>query len=144
MTRSDLLTYLYYVLKDLLTEAGLSASDTSEGLKYALDSTFRKLGTAEASLSSATTDSVAAAQVLGEYYTLLRIRSVLAARVDFDATAIETGSRSAIFDQVNALIEDAVMRCESIGYPVSGDSASSSAYGLTSLYVDYNEPEPTA
>jgi len=134
MTRADLLDYLINTLGELLEEANVYKSDITGGMQFSLDQTI--------ALVDSTADDIAF-QTVGEYYTLRRIRNVLAARVDFDATAIEGGSRSAVFNQVTELLTEAQERASAVGYPVTGDSASESAYGLTSLYMDYIEPEPT-
>ncbi len=144
MTRAELLTYIATIMADLLTSAGVGSDDDAAGLKYPIDSAYRRMGYAESDLDTAEPDDVNALQDLAEYYTVVRVRNVFAARVDFDATAIESGKRSALFEQVDELVDGLIERCAAAGYPVAGGAASDGAYAVTSLYVDYLEPQRTS
>lgn len=139
MTRAELLAYLNAEYTALIREAQLGTTDVAAGLKYPLDSAFRRLGVAEDSLSSATTTEVEAAQALGDYYTLRRIARALATRVDFGSTAVE-GNRPKVFEHIESLMKDAAKTCASLGYAVDSDGG---GWGVGTLSLDFVEPEPT-
>lgn len=136
MTRADLLAYLQSVFGALAAETGAPLTDTENGFKHPLDSAFRRLGVGESDLAAAQTASVEAAQALAEYFALRRFRSLLAARVDFDATAVQ-GPRSQPFNHVTALLEEAASRCAATGYGVGGDEGAA----RVRWNLDYIEPE---
>lgn len=137
MTRAELLAYLNAEYATLIREAQLLTTDAAGGLKYPIDSAFRRLGVAEDSLSSATTTNVEAVQALGDYYTLRRIARTLATRVDYGSTAVE-GQRPRVFEHLERLMEDAAKTCASLGYAVDSDGG---GWGVGTLALDFIEPK---
>lgn len=130
MTRAELLAYAASLFAALADESGVPLDDSAAGLAWQLDAVI-----------AATTDDAdndAAQQALIEYHALRKFRYGLAARPDFDATAVRK-KRSQIFEQVDSLIAEAAARCGAGGYPV----AAAGAYGLHTLTLDYLEPEAT-
>ena len=101
MTRPDLLAHALTVLDELATEAGVSLSDDALGIAGQLDAALRDLG--------GDLGNVAAGEALIEYHVLRRLRYAVAARVDFDATAVKR-NRSQIYHQVTDLLNDAAAR----------------------------------
>lgn len=139
MTRAELLAYLNAEYATLIREAQMLTTDAAGGLKYPMDSAFRRLGVAEDSLSSATTTNVEAAQALGDYYTLRRIARTLATRVDFGATVIE-GDRPKVFEHIESLMNAAAKTAASLGYAVDSDGG---GWGVGTLSLDFVEPGVT-
>lgn len=137
MTRVELLAYLNAEYATLIREAQMLTTDDAGGLKYPIDSAFRRLGVAEDSLGSATTTDVEAAQALGDYYTLRRIARTLATKVDYKSTAVE-GNRPDVFKHIERLMEDAAKTCASLGYAVDSDGG---GWGVGTLLLDFIEPE---
>ena len=130
MTRAELLAYAASLYAALAKEANVPLDDSAAGLAYQLDA----VTTATASDSS----NSAAQQALIEYHALRKFRATLAARSDTNSTGIRKG-KSQIFDQVNALIDDAASRSATAGYPV----AAAGEYGMTTITLGYLEPEDT-
>lgn len=130
ITRLYLLAHAAGMLDELATEAGVSLSDDSLGIARQLDATLRDLG--------ADTDNVAAGEALIEYHVLARLRYALAARVDFDATAIKRG-RSQVFEQVDSLLTAAAARAAAYGHPVTAVTGGSTGARLISLNLDFLE-----
>ncbi len=123
MTRADLIAYAASLFGPLADEAGIPIADTATGLAYQLDAVM-----------AATADDAApddAQKALIEYHTLIKIRYALAARPDFDATAIRRG-RSQPFAQVNALIADAAGRAAAAGHPTTKTT-------VNAILLDYLE-----
>lgn len=138
MTRAQLLAYLAVEFAALFAETGIEADDTDDGIGFALDQTFRKLGaTGDLSAASAADDEVEAAQALGEFYTLRRFLRALGGRSEFDATAVKAG-RTQVFTQVSDLLKDAAQRCTALGYAVTTVVDENA---LMTLQLDYIEPE---
>jgi hypothetical protein len=127
ITRADLLDYAEVQHAELAAEAGISLVDTSAGIKLALDQAVNRLGDDTANLD--------AAYALTDYYVLQRVWYALAARVDFDATAVQR-NRSQVFNQVYRLLEDAQRRCAAAGHAVTAERRAQ----LVDYTVDYLEP----
>jgi len=132
MTRLDLLAHANGVLEELAIEAGVSLSDDDRGIARQLDAAERDLGT--------DVNNVQAGEALIEYHVLRLFRYALAARVDFDATAIKR-SRSQVYIQVNDLLTDAANRAAAAGHPVVATAETGTAQGarLVALNLDYLE-----
>lgn len=136
MTRPDLLAHVSTVLDELATEAGVSLSDDALGIAGQLDAALRDLG--------GDLGNVAAGEALIEYHVLRRLRYAVAARVDFDATAVKR-NRSQIYHQVTDLLNDAAARAAAAGHPVTAaPAAGATPVGarLVALNLDYLEPAP--
>ena len=127
ITRADMLDYAEVQHAELALEAGIALTDTTAGIKLALDQAVAKLGS--------DTDNLDAAYSLTDYYVLQRIWYALASRVDFDATAVKH-NRSQVFNQVGKLLEDAQQRCAAAGHAV----ATEKRVGLVDYVTDYLEP----
>lgn len=130
MTRVDLLAHAQAVLDELATEAGVSLSDDALGIARQLDAALRDLG--------ADTDNRWAGEALIEYHVLRRFRYALAARVDFDATAVKR-NRSQVYQQVSDLLTDAANRAASAGHPVIATVEAPQGARLIALNLDYLE-----
>jgi hypothetical protein len=129
MERAELLAHAQNLFTDLANEAGISLADDAGGIERQIDATLRDLGE--------DTTNAAAGEALIEYHCLRRFRYAVAARVDFDATAV-TKKRSQIYEQIDHLITDAAKRCSATGHPMSETAGSQ----LIRLNLDYLEPEP--
>lgn len=84
MSRSDALAYLSGTLAQWITDAGLTAADTTGNLKEPIDDALLMTGTAYADLATATVaddDALGYRKVL-KYTGLLRIQDAIGARVD--------------------------------------------------------------
>ncbi len=127
IARADMLDYAEVQHEELATEAGVTLEDTTAGIKLALDQAVAKLGT--------DTSNLDAAYALTDYYVLQRIWYALAARVDFDATAVQQ-KRSQVFNQVYMLMNDAAKRCAAAGHAV----ATAKRVGLADYVTDWLEP----
>lgn len=134
MDRADLLAYLATVHADLLIETGIPNTDSAPGLLYPLDQTFARIGD--------DTPGDLAFMAVGEFYSLQQMWSVAAARVDFDATAHQSGKYAVVFAQIEKLLESAAERAEAAGYPTTGESASDDTYTMQTMYLDFSEPMP--
>lgn len=137
MNRTALLAYLNAEYATLIREAQILTTDAAGGLKYPIDSAYRKLAVAEADLATATTDKVEAIQALGDYYTLRRIARTLATRVDYGSTAVE-GQRPRVFEHIERLMQSAAETAASLGYAVDSDGG---GWGIGKLSLDFIEPE---
>ena len=138
VTRATLIDYLSAMIAELADEAQIEIADTASGFKYAIDQAIADL--------SDDTENLTAAYALAEYHALRRIRSAFAARIDFDATAIQS-KRSQLYNQVDHLIADAANRASAAGHPITsgGSSGSSGAPAQTILWsTDWQEPEIVA
>ena len=136
MTRPDWLAHALTVLDELATEAGVSLSDDALGIAGQLDAALRDLG--------GDLGNVAAGEALIEYHVLRRLRYAVAARVDFDATAVKR-NRSQIYHQVTDLLNDAAARAAAAGHPVTAAPAAGATPAgarLVALNLDYLEPAP--
>ena len=127
MTRDDLLFHVTAVLEALAQEANVSLTDDWGGIGRQLDAAMRDLGT--------DTGNVMAGEALAEYHVLRRIRYAVAARVDFDATAMQ-GGRSQIYRHVSDLLADAAGRAAAAGHPVIATNEPTGAR-LVSLNLGY-------
>ena len=131
MNRADLLAHVRGVLDELATEAGVQLEDDAPGIARQLDAAVRDLG--------ADVSNTAAGEALIEYHVLRRLRYALAARVDFDATAVKR-NRSQIFLQVNDLLSDAANRAAAAGHAVIPAPATApTGARLVALNLDYLE-----
>ncbi len=128
MNRADLLLHAQSVLPELASECGVTLADTGAGIARQLDAAARDLGE--------DTENESAGEALIEYHCLRRMRFALAARVDFDATAVRRG-RSQIFNQVDALLGDAAERAAAAGHPVTATAPGAT---LVRLNLDWLEP----
>lgn len=127
-SRADLLAHAVSVLDELATETGVSLSDDLFGIVRQLDAAVRDLG-----------DDVGnrwAGEALIEYHVLRRMRYAVAARVDFDATAIKR-NRSQIYQQVGDLLDDAAKRAAAAGHPVIAAPDTPQGAGLVRLNLGY-------
>lgn len=127
VTRADMFDYAEVQHAELATEAGITLTDSTAGIKLALDQAVAKLGT--------DTTNLEAAYALTDYYVLQRIWYALGARVDFDATAVQQ-KRSQVFNQVYTLMQDAAKRCAAAGHAV----ATEKRVGLVEYVTDWLEP----
>lgn len=131
VTRADLADHAAAVFPELAAETGLLLADDLDqaaGISRQLDAAVRDLGT--------DTANRAAGEALVEYHVLRRMRYALAARVDFDATAMQ-GRRSQIFEHIDRLLADATDRAAAAGHPLT---PASSGAQLVRLNLDYIEP----
>ena len=137
MNRADLLAHAQAVFVELAAETGIALAEDSEGqdgtpipgISRQLDAAARDLGD--------DTSNTAAGEALIEYHVLRRMRYAVAARVDFDATAVKT-KRSQIYNQIDSLIEAAIDACASAGHAIAQTGGSK----IVDLNLDYLEPEP--
>lgn len=129
MTRAEMLDYVASLYGPLSMETGIPLTDEPAGLAYQLDAAEEEIGDDAA--------NGAACRALIEYHTLRKLRIAAAARPDFDATAIKRG-RSQIFEQIDALIEDAGRRCAAAGHPTEA----ATGYGLAAINLQIIEPDP--
>lgn len=134
ITRATMGAYLAVMLAELATEAEIDLADTPEGIGYALDQALADLGS--------DTANTGAGYALAEYYGLRRVRFALAARIDFDATAIQS-KRSQLYNQIDSLIADAARRAASAGHPISSEAGAPAA-SVTAWPTDWIEPEASA
>lgn len=137
MTRSDLLAYLSETYREITETLSIAQADAPSAYSLALDQAFRRLGVAESGLSTATTESVEAAQALGEYYSLRRFRALAAVRVDYPADGNRVmQKRSQLFQQITDLLVEAAERCEALGFSMKAETLLQSVQWST----DYVEP----
>lgn len=129
MTRAEMLAHAASTLPELAAVCGVSLVDAPAGIAGQLDAAARDLG--------ADTGNAAAGEALIEYHVLRRCRFALAARMDYQATAVER-NRSQIFGQVNSLLTDAAARAAAAGHPVTTGAESAS---LLRLNLDWIEPD---
>lgn len=134
ITRAAMSAYLAVMLAELAAEAEIDLADTPEGIGYALDQAMADLGS--------DTANTGAGYALAEYYGLRRIRFAIAARIDFDATAIQS-KRSQLYNQIDSLIADAARRAASAGHPISSADGTPAA-SVIAWPTDWIEPEATA
>ncbi len=127
ITRDDMQDYAEVQHAELGAEAGIALTDTTAGIGLALDQAVAKLGD--------DTSNLDAAYSLTDYYVLQRVWYALAARVDFDATAVQRG-RSQVFNQVYLLMADAQKRCAAAGHAVAAERR----VDLVEYNADYLEP----
>lgn len=135
MNREELLLHVQSVLPELAAQVGLLLDDSAaSGIARQIDAALRDLQT--------DTGNVAAGEALIEYHVLRRLRFALAARSEYDATAIRR-NLSQVFNQVDKLLGDAAARAAAAGHPVTAaGSAGSAAVGasLVRLNLDWVEP----
>jgi len=137
MSRTDALTYLSGTLAQWISDAGLTAADSSGNLKEPIDDALLMTGTAYADLATATVadvDAMGFRKVL-KYTGLLRIQDAIGARVDLTLDGPQMSkSRSQAVKSLAGIIEkakaDADMFIVSTGNWDSGTIA-----------LDYIEPE---
>lgn len=129
MTRAELLEYAESMYRPLADETGIPLTDTPAGLAYQLDAAEEEIGD--------DADNNAAARALIEYHSLIKFRAAAAARPDFDATA-KRGSKSQVYEQINALIADAARRCATAGHPTT----TAATYGRQAVNLEIIEPDP--
>lgn len=132
MERADLLAYAQSQLTTLAAEAALTLADNAAGIAYQLDQALADLG--------ADTANANAGYALIEYHTLRKLQSALAARVDFDATAVQR-PRSQLFEHIKSLLKDASERAAAAGHPVTA-SATTGQSTTVRWTADWIEPEP--
>jgi hypothetical protein len=144
MTRAELVAYLGEQFATLLDAAGILPADMAAGLQMPVNQALRRLGVSAAGpISDALSE---AAEALGEFHTLRRIRAALGASTEIEAQNARA-SKSQLFNQVTALLEDAAARCAALGYaPTTQGTSSGGVTPATAFRVglDFIEPEPYA
>ena len=136
MSRENAADYLAGTLTQLLTDAGLAATDDPGALKEIIDDALLMVGTAYDDLATA---SVANADVLGfrkvlSYAGLLRVYDAILNRVDFNISSPGISkSRSQFVRQMENRIRFAREAAE----PFIADSGQ---WGTGTISFDYLEP----
>jgi hypothetical protein len=140
VTRADLLSYVTGEHAGLLSEAGISLTDTQAGLKSVLDKSFRVVGVSEDDLPTATTDAANAAKIeaAADYYTYDRLARVFARWVSVSkgvGGASVSQDRSQVYTQVTAERDRMKAICTTLGLTVDlADSA------IFTINLDFLEP----
>lgn len=138
MTRAQAAAYLQTQFDLLVTATGQAATDASAaGYGPDIDNALRQLGTAEASLSTATVADadVPAYQALVEYYALRRFARRLVTATSVSAAGISEQGQQ-MFEHVRLMLAEAAAAVAAYGYNVDG-----SAWGTVRYNLDYLEPE---
>lgn len=123
MDRSSSADYLAGTLAQLLTDAGLDATDDPGGLKEIIDDALLMTGTAYDELATAT---VASADVLGyravlRFAGLLRIRDAIAHRVDITLDGPQMSKRRS---QATTALDKMIEQAKAAADPFITDSGS--------------------
>lgn len=140
MDRTSATTYLTNEYAGLMTEIGFNSGQIAVAYSTAADMALRQLGFAEVDLATA---DVAQADILGylallNYYALRRIQRDLAIRVDVTIAGQITATRSKAAVQVKALLDDARMEAEALGFSITKPAMAAGRFTL-----DYLEPPQT-
>lgn len=111
MDRAALLSYLTIEFDVLWAETDVVLADDDAGLKSEIDRTFAWLGVESGDLPTASTEEDEACKTVGEYHSLLRLRNIFGARVDYGSFEEQTRN-SGIFGHVGGLLEQVQPRAE--------------------------------
>lgn len=137
MSRADSASYLAGTLAQWLTDAGLTAADTSGNLKEPIDDALLMTGTTYSDLTTATvadTDVPGFRKVL-KYTGLLRIQDAIGSRVDLQLDGPQMSkSRSQAVKSIAEIIKTAKESAEPF-------ITTSGAWSQGTVALDYLEPE---
>lgn len=144
LARADLVTAVAGELADVLTLAGIAATDTSGALKEPLDRVFRALGVAEAGLASATVadGDEQRAIAYAAYFVLSRAVGALASRVDVSLGRGEANAKeSQAFAHVQEQMREALAIAQGYGLTVGKSSLAPVPYAGGISRSDYDAAE---
>lgn len=133
-TRAELVSYVAGFLAALGTETGIALVDTAPGIATQLT---------QAQEAAAGYENPTPHYSAAEFFVLRRMRAAVAARVDFDATAVRAG-RSQIFNQIDQLMQEAAAMAATYGLNLTSatpgsagsDGHGAAAFGYTTDWIE--------
>ncbi len=137
MTRAEVAAQVAIRLSAQLADAGLAATDVTNGLKEPIDDALRSLGYAEADLATAAPSDAPGFILMAKYHTLRLVLEKVADRFD-----VTTGGDSYRLNQVIANLEKLLARAEADVIRWFGALVVADDGGV--IVVDLNYLDPSA
>jgi hypothetical protein len=134
MTRVEAVAYLAAVLDDVLSDAGVNATDTTGGLKEPLDDALLAMGYATEDLAIAEPTDARWFRLMAEYHTLRRVLVKLALRF-----RLSTGGNALSLEQVHAHVKDRLNEVAA-ALTVEYGGVAPAADALVSIYPSFLAP----